>query len=543
MINSVRDSSAKGQHEESALSQRKDGVPPSVPLTAVACIWAAFALCDMEPSGSYNGSLTTTVSGSVCLNWSDFPDYIQQYPNRGLGNHNYCRNPDGGPTPWCFYQLTSGATGWANCDCSQDSVRLTESGRVEVYYNGLWGMICDDDETGTALRQSPSSPELLPFHFQSANCHGDEKMLSQCSYQEIFRACIQGPAGATCGSSQAAIGSSLRLVGGKKDFEGRVEIYHDGYWGTICDDQWDDKDAEVVCRYLDLSATAVTVYRPYSETWLVPLHLHNVECSGTEHTLGECTIHQSGQHNCWKKKSARVMCDYMGKGSQFIRNDASNVGLCGLRLTQHRKRRIIGGNKSSRFGLDVRRYLLRVGDHHTGVRDESERELPVEKILLHRNYRSSSNDNDIALVRMWGKEGNCLSFSHHIFPVCLPAGKQKAAVDRKSCIISGWGDTGRSYSRMLLQGTVPLLPRKVCKSRYGKKFTNRMLCAGNLSEDNRVDSCQGDSGGPLVCQRPNTQWVILGITSWGFGCGQKDSPGVYTKVSKFVPWIKKVTNI
>ncbi|KAG8135092.1 hypothetical protein E2320_008145 [Naja naja] len=140
----------------------------------------------MEPSGYYNGSLTTTISGSVCLNWSDFPDYIQQYPNRGLGNHKYCRNPDGGPTPWCFYQLISGATGWANCDCSQ------------------------------ALRQRPSSPELLPLHLQSANCRGDEKMLSQCSYQEIFRACIQGTAGASCGSSQAAVGSPLRLVGGKK---------------------------------------------------------------------------------------------------------------------------------------------------------------------------------------------------------------------------------------------------------------------------------------------------------------------------------------
>uniref|UniRef100_A0A8C3SFX4 Peptidase S1 domain-containing protein n=1 Tax=Chelydra serpentina TaxID=8475 RepID=A0A8C3SFX4_CHESE len=40
-----------------------------------------------------------------------------------------------------------------------------------------------------------------------------------------------------------------------------------------------------------------------------------------------------------------------------------------------------------------------------------------------------------------------------------------------------------------------------CEARYGGKFTNRMICAGNLSEDKRVDSCQGDSGGPLLCHR------------------------------------------
>lgn len=102
---------------------------------------------------------------------------------------------------------------------------------------------------------------------------------------------------------------------------------------------------------------------------------------------------------------------------------------------------------------------------------------------------------------------------------------------------------GKSYSRTLLQGVVPLLPREDCEARYGQKFTNRMICAGNLSEDKRVDSCQGDSGGPLMCQRSNGRWIILGITSWGYGCGRKDSPGVYTKVSKYVPWIKKVTKL
>lgn len=104
-------------------------------------------------------------------------------------------------------------------------------------------------------------------------------------------------------------------------------------------------------------------------------------------------------------------------------------------------------------------------------------------------------------------------------------------------------DTNQPHT--LLQAWVPLLPSWQCRKRYGERFTSHsMLCAGSMTPDphRQADSCQGDSGGPLVCQGESGRWVLTGVISWGHGCGDPSYPGVYARVSRYLPWIEQVTH-
>ena len=84
------------------------------------------------------------------------------------------------------------------------------------------------------------------------------------------------------------VGTAVRLVGGSSYNEGRVEVYYNGEWGTVCDDGWDDTDAAVVCRQMGFGSSGTAIGSGRFDQGSGPIWLNSVTCTGNELTLVGC---------------------------------------------------------------------------------------------------------------------------------------------------------------------------------------------------------------------------------------------------------------
>ena len=103
------------------------------------------------------------------------------------------------------------------------------------------------------------------------------------------------------------LGLPIRLTNGTNEKEGRVEIYWNNQWSTVCDDIWDDNDATVICKQLGYSRGSARVSAYFGEGSGLIL-LDNVNCNGGESSIFDCAYNKIGEHDCNHKEDTGVIC-------------------------------------------------------------------------------------------------------------------------------------------------------------------------------------------------------------------------------------------
>ncbi|XP_066487129.1 deleted in malignant brain tumors 1 protein-like isoform X2 [Tiliqua scincoides] len=272
------------------------------------------------PSGAHFGSGTGPIwLDDVHCNGTE--SVLSQCPANYWGVHNCDHGEDASV-------ICSGATLESDAAIG---IRLVNgsnncSGRVEVFHNGEWGTVCDDDwDTRDArivcqqmgcgeARAAPGRAHfgIGPIWLDGVRCSGTEPALSQCpAVKWGDHNCSHGEdAGVICSGGTLELNTStgIRLVNGRSNCSGRVEVFHDGQWGTVCDDSWDITDARIVCQEMGCGDARSAQSRGAFGHGTGPIWLDDVHCTGTESALSQCPAKRWESHNCNHGEDAGVIC-------------------------------------------------------------------------------------------------------------------------------------------------------------------------------------------------------------------------------------------
>lgn len=186
-----------------------------------------------------------------------------------------------------------------------------------------------------SLRRPSSGQDSRPIWLEGVRCLGTEATLTECPVKPrgLYSCSHLEDAGVVCSGPRISNISTLRLVDGLKNHTfpaaedsntteemqirlvngpnhcaGRIEVFHNGQWGTVCDDSWNLRSAKVVCRQLGCGTAVSAPGKAHFGRGSDPIWLDDVECSGTEASLSQCRLNNWGNHNCNHEEDAAVVC-------------------------------------------------------------------------------------------------------------------------------------------------------------------------------------------------------------------------------------------
>uniref|UniRef100_A0A670K1R4 Peptidase S1 domain-containing protein n=1 Tax=Podarcis muralis TaxID=64176 RepID=A0A670K1R4_PODMU len=157
---------------------------------------------------------------------------------------------------------------------------------------------------------------------------------------------------------------------------------------------------------------------------------------------------------------------------------------------------------------------------------EKQQVIAAAKLVPHKQFNNYTLDYDIMLIKL----AQPAVLGELVQPISLPS---QCAIAGTQCSCSGstyFGLTADGTDSLLQCSYLPVTSDATCNNVYPGRFTDRMLCAGQL--DSSQDACKGDVGSPLVCEE-----ALQGLLSWKKSCSEENRLGLYTKVCIFEDWI------
>uniref|UniRef100_A0A3B4AGD5 Plasminogen activator n=1 Tax=Periophthalmus magnuspinnatus TaxID=409849 RepID=A0A3B4AGD5_9GOBI len=442
--------------------------------------------CVTAQGEGYRGTWSISQSGAECINWNSTSLRGRRYTARkndasslGLGNHNYCRNPDSDSTPWCYVYRGTQVV-WDFCSlpkCPEDKGCVSGSGQsyrgtVAVTRSGSRCLPWDSTVVRRKLYNAWRSDALelgLSGHNFCRNPDGD--VGPWCHTYKNMQLTWE-----LCDIPKSKNPSVITTLGP------RAPTSNNNNGGT-CGERLDNTLNRPVFRMFGGRASDIT-----EQPWQAVINVYQARHKKHFHRCGGVLI-----DSCWVLSAAHCFED----------------------------------------NAKAEKLEVILGRTYRKQNSSSEQIFKVEKYWIHEQFDNETFDNDIVY-----KYTFIIPLSPEVFPACLPD-RGLELPDWTECEISGYGkesEFSAEYSERVKRGYVRLWPKERCVPSVlsGRTVTANMLCAGDTR--GLDDACKGDSGGPLVC-RNNDRMTLMGVISWGDGCGQKDKPGVYTRVTHYIEWI------
>uniref|UniRef100_A0A8C3VUN3 Transmembrane serine protease 13 n=1 Tax=Catagonus wagneri TaxID=51154 RepID=A0A8C3VUN3_9CETA len=387
------------------------------------------------------------------------------------------------------------------------------------------------ESAGEGLLSDPASASFPPVYFWRGH--------TTIKYKEPVESCSQNAV--RCDGAVDCRLKSDELGCVRLDWDKSLLKVYSGpsrKWLPVCSDSWNDSYSEKTCQQLGFESayrTTKVADRDFASSFSVSEYnstiqesIYRSECPSQQYVSLQCS------HCGLRALTGRIVGGALAPESKWPWQVSLQYGathICGGTLIDAQ-----WVLTAAHCFFVTQEKVLEGWKVYVGTNNlhQLPQAASIAQIIINGNYTDDQDDYDVALMRL----SKPLTLSAHVHPACLPMHGQTFGLN-DTCWITGFGktkETDEKTSPFLREVQVSLIDFRKCNDYlvYDSYLTPRMMCAGDLRGGR--DSCQGDSGGPLVCEQ-NDRWYLAGVTSWGTGCGQRNKPGVYTKVTEVLSWI------